>query len=349
MKKILALALGVAMLACLAVPVLAMTPEEAANAPIIMDLPEPTYQGDPNDPYGIMLLSGNPGMEIVLPDSFPQPDVDPNDPYGIMLLNGAPAEEVDVPVARSFVGDVTVNGEAVNLLGIPGAPNGYVPMRAICEAMGAYVDWIAEECTALFLVNDHSVEVNLTDLSVKYDFEPVENVKAYLDPNGYTFLPASFLATIPHIAIDDHPEMDSIHYDIATNVYSVEETVALAIWEMAEGGAMIQLDKGMLVDNYGFNMDNYESLTAFQPMMSAQPTTVVIANVKEGQMEAAKADFAAYHEAIKATLGFYPATAEAVEKAQTVEAADGHHLMLVATWESNDQAVAMFQEAFPAQ
>ena len=252
-------------------------------------------------------------------------------------------------VARSFVGDITVDGEAVNLLGLPGAPNGYLPMRAICEAMGAYVDWIAEEAVALFQVDGHSVEVNLDDLTVKCDFEDVADVKAYLDPNGYTFLPASFLASFQHIQIDDHPEMDSIRYDIVTNVFSAEESLANAILEAVDAGAMFQLDETMLTDNYGFHMDAYDAIAAFQPMMTAQPTTVVIASVKEGQMDTAKADFAAYLEAIKATLGFYPATAEAVEKAVTVESEDGTHLMLVSTWESNDQAVEMFKTAFPAQ
>ena len=175
----------------------------------------------------------------------------------------------------------------------------------------------------------------------------MEGVKAYLDPNGYTFLPVSFLAGFEHIQIDDHPEMDSICYDIVSQVYSPEEALAQAILEAVEAGGMFQLDGAMLEENYQFHMDAYESIAAFQPMMTAQPTTVVIASVKEGQMDTAKADFATYLEAIKATLGFYPATAEAVEKAVTVESADGTHLMLVSTWESNDQAVAMFNEAFP--
>ena len=66
-------------------------------------------------------------------------------------------------------------------------------------------------------------------------------------------------------------------------------------------------------------------------------------------MDAAKADMQAYLDAVKPTLGFYPATAEAIERAQVVEGGDGVHLMLVATWESNDQAVELFQQAFPAQ
>ena len=342
MKKFLALTLIVCLCLGLGVTALATTPEEAADMPIINGRPDdwPEYEVDPDDPYAIMPLSGNPlDMPIILPDSFPTVDADPNDPYGIMLLSGT--------VARSFVGDITVDGEPVNLLGVPGAPNGYLPMRVIVEAMGGYAEWIAEENAALFGVDGHSVQVNLSDLTVTCDFEPVEGVQAYLNPNGYTFLPASFLTAFDHIEIDDHPEMDSIRYDIAI-VYSAEETLAQAIFEAAEATSMFQLDDTMLSDNYGFTMDAYDVLVAYQPIMTAQPTTVVIAAVKEGQMDTAKADFQAYLDTVKGTLGFYPATAEAMEKAQIVESADGVHLMLVSTWESNDAAVELFNAAFPA-
>ena len=318
MKKTIALALALSLSLALAAPALALTPQEAADAIV----PE-------------------------RPADWPASSADPGDPYAVMPIRGAaPAEWGTVP--RSFVGDIVVDGDMViDLRNVPGAPAGYLPMRAVCEAMDAYVNWEAETNTAVFLVDGHDIEVDLATLSVQLDFAPAEGVTAYLDPGGYTFLPAAFLDSLPHVAVDSHPELDETRYDITTQVYTPEETLANAILEAAQASAMVQLDQAVLAENYGFHLDAYDAVAAFQPMMSAQPTTVIVAQVKEGQMETAKADFAAYLEAVKSTLGFYPATAEALEQAQIVQSGDGAHLMLVSTWESNDAAVALFHEAFP--
>ncbi len=318
MKKILALALALALALSMGGAALALTPQEAADA----------------------IIPGRPA-------DWPTSAADPDDPYAILPIQGAAPVEWG-PVPRSFVGDIVVDGDMViDLRNVPGAPEGYLPMRAVCEAMDAYVSWEAETNTAVFLVDGHDIEVDLSTLSVQLDFEPAEGVTAYLDPGGYTFLPAPFLDSLPHITVDSQPYPDGVRYDIATQVYTPEEALANAILEAAQASAMFQLDQATLAENYGFHLDAYDAIAAFQPMMTAQPTTVIVAHVKEGQMEIAKADFAAYLEAVKSTLGFYPATAEALEQAQVVQSGDDAYLMLVSTWESNDMAVSMFHEAFP--
>ncbi len=259
------------------------------------------------------------------------------------------AEVVDVPLSETFLGTITVDGVEVDTSAIPGAPVGYVPMRAICEAAGGMVDYYPEDNEALFFLGDNSVVVSFTDLSVSAAFEPVEGVAAYLDPAGYTFLPLSFLTTLKDVKDVSNPSVSSIRYDITTVPQRTEiEALAYTIMDAAETGKLMTLDAQTMEENYGFHMDAYDELVAYQPMMTAQPTTIVIAQVKEGQMATAKEDFQAYLDAVKATLGFYPACAEALEKAQTVESADGQRLMLVCTWESNDQAVELFNATFPA-
>lgn len=258
-------------------------------------------------------------------------------------------EVVDVSLPQLFGGVITVDGKELDLSGVPGAPGGYLPMRAICEASGAYVGWFPEDNEALFVVDDKSVVVNLTDLSITCEFEPVEGFTAYLDSSGYTFLPVDFLTTFENFKVNDNPELSSIRYDITTvPERSGAEALAYSIMEKAETGKLMALDAQILEENYGFHMDLYDELVAYQPMITAQPTTIVIAQVKEGQMDAAKADFQAYLEAVKGTLGFYPACAEALEKAQLVESPNGKCLMLVSTWENNDDAVKLFNETYPA-
>lgn len=271
-------------------------------------------------------------------------------PAGWTPADGARGElpqEVDVPVPAAFSGVITVDGVELDTTAIPGAPGGYLPMRAICEASGAYVSWFPEENQSLFVVDEHSVLVSLSDLSIVCDAEPVEGFTAYLDPSGYTFLPMDFLTTFENFKVNANPELSSVRYDITTVVErSGVEALAYAIMEAAQTGKLMELDAQIMEENYFFHMDAYEELVAYQPMMTAQPTTIVIAQVKDGQMDTAKADFQAYLEAVKGTLGFYPACAEALEKAQTVESPDGKHLMLVSTWENNDDAVKLFNETF---
>lgn len=262
-----------------------------------------------------------------------------------------PAEEVVTTTPQQYFATITVDGVELDTTGIPGVPagKGYVPMRAITEAAGGFAEWYAEDGDAFFSIAEQSITVHLTDLSVMLNSEPVENVTAYLDPAGYTFLPVSFLNGLGDIVVDDNIELDVERYDITTIPERTEmETLAYAIMDAADTGKLMALDSETLADHYGFHMDLYDELVAYQPRMTAQPTTIVIAQVKEGQMDAAKADFAAYLEAIKSTLGFYPSTAEALEKAQTVESPNGQCLMLVCTWESNDTAIEMFNTAYPA-
>lgn len=319
MKKFLALTLTLCL--CLGLGVTALA--DGADGPI----PEGWTPAD--------------GARTAIPDGWTPADGARDD---------LPIEEVVTTIPQQYFAFLSVDGKELDTTGIPGVPagRGYVPMRAIAEAAGGFAEWYAEDGDAFFSIAEQSIIVHLTDLSVMLNSEPVEDVKAYLDPAGYTFLPVSFLNGLGDIVVDDNIELDVERYDITTIPERTEmETLAYAIMDAADTGKLMALDSEVLEGNYGFHMDVYDELVAYQPRMTAQPTTIVMAQVKEGQMEAAKADFAAYLEAVKGTLGFYPATAEALEKAVTVESPNGKCLMLVCTWESNDTAVEIFNAAYP--
>lgn len=260
-------------------------------------------------------------------------------------------ESVDnVPLSKTFNGTIIVDGKELDTTGIPGAPAGYLPMRLITEASDdGIASYYPDENSAFFFLSETRFNVNFADMSVEVEFEPVEGVQAYLDPAGYTFLPVSLLNGRGDIVINDNPELSSVRYDITTIPERTEmETLAYSIMDAANAGKLMELDAQIMEDNYGFHMDAYDELVAYQPRMTGQPTTIVISQVKEGQMDTAKADYAAYLEAVKGTLGFYPSTAEALEQAQVVESPNGKCLLLVCTWESNDVAVEMFNAAYPA-
>ncbi len=302
---------------------------------------------------GVTALADGPDGPPAIPEGWtPADGARDVIPEGWTPADGArddlPVEEVEATIPQQYNAVITVDGVELDTSAIPGAPVGYVPMRAIAEAAGGFADWYPEDGDAFFSIAEQSITVHLTDLSVEVNFEVKEGVTAYLDPAGYTFLPVSFLNGLGDIVVNDNPEMDSIRFDITTIPERTEmETLAYAIMDAADTGNLMALTDDVLTDNYGFHMDVYDELVAYQPRMTAQPTTIVMAQVKEGQMDAAKEDFAAYLEAVKGNLGFYPSTAEALEKAQTVESPNGQCLMLVCTWESNDTAIEMFNAAYP--
>lgn len=298
-----------------------------------------------------------PALAAELPEGWTPADgarTGENAPLQVMPISAElpTPEVVDVPdvIPAAFSGALTVDGVAVDTSAIPGAPYGYIPMRALCDAMDTYVAWFPEDNASLFVVDGHSLLVNLSDLTFTCDFEPVADFKAYLDPSGYTFLPLAYLTTLENIKDVTDPALSSIHYDLVTIPERTEmETLAYTMMETANAGSLMELDAQIMEENFGFHMDAYDELVAYQPMISAQPTTIVMAQVKEGQMDTAKADFAAYHEAIGATLGFYPACAEAVANAKTVVSPNGKCLLFVCTWENNDDCVALFEAAYSAR
>lgn len=268
-------------------------------------------------------------------------------PEGPMVIAPAP-EVVDVPVSETFAGVITVDGEEVDLSNVPGAPAGYIPMRAVCEAAGGVVDWFAEDGQALFFLDEQSFIVNFSDLSISCDSDQAGSLTAYLDPAGYTFLPASLLNGLGKITVDDHPELDSIRYDIVTSASDPMTKVSNSILEACEMPRLTTTMPEML-DVLGFDMDNYTQLVARSPMMNVQSATLFIAQVADGKLDAAKKDFQAFQDQQIASFEHYlQGPYEMAKAGQIVVSPDGQHLMLVIS-EHNDKAIELFNAAYPAQ
>ncbi len=306
MKKILSLTLALALTAALAA-----VPALAEEAPMPI-LPSP-----PADWPGGQQANGD-----------------------VALIGGQPA------LSPSYLGEITVDGAAVDLSGIPGAPAGYLPMRAVCEAAGGYVAWYPQDHEAFFQLCGAGVTVDLTDLSVKLSNEPVEGVSAYLDPSGYTFLPLTFLRTIEDFQVDDHPELDAVRLDITTlPEYTEMEKLSQTIQETCSINAA-ETDPAIL-EMLGFDLDNYDELVALSPFFNVTSDVLLIAQVKEGRMDAAKEDFQAmWQQQYNNFERYLPDQFAKVKAAQTVVSPDGTHLMLVIS-QDPATAVEMFNAAYP--
>lgn len=291
------------------------------------------------------------GARGVIPEGWTPADGARELPEGWTAADGArdlpQAEVVDVPVGGSFVGVVTVDGVELDLTGIPGAPVGYLPMRAVCEAAGGLADYYAEDGEALFFLDDVRFIVNFTAMTVQVDFQPVD-ATVYLDPAGYTFLPVSLLNGQGQITVEDHPEMDSIRFDVKTSASDPTVALSNAILEACDMPAVTPV-MDELLESLGFDMGNYTQLVAKAPLMNIKSATLFIAQVNEGKMDAAKADFKAFQDKMESDFEHYLADQYELAKAgQIVEAPDGQHLMLVIS-ENNDKAVELFNAAYPAQ
>ncbi len=257
-------------------------------------------------------------------------------------------EVVDVPVSKTYAATVTLDGKELDLAGIPGAKSGYVPMRAICEAADGVVEWYAEDNQALFFLDEQSILVDFNTMAVSHGFEVAEGVEPYLDPAGYTFLPVSFLNGLGQITVDDNPELDVERYDIKTSASDPMTAVSNSIIEASDvqnvGSVMPEL-----LESLEFDMSNYVQLVARAPRMNIVSYTVFIAQVAEGRMDAAKADFQAFQDLQKQNFEHYlPGPYEMACNGQIVVSPDGEHLMLVIS-EHNDKAIEAFNAAYPAQ
>lgn len=219
-----------------------------------------------------------------------------------VLVNGGELQ----PVTFENVDPVTYESTEVTVdpASLPGAPQGYVPARLVCAAdtNNGYTSWIPEENCAVFSLHKSSVTVRFEDLSIKVGGEKVESFSAYL-ADGVTFLPVDFLATLPNVEVDDHPEMDSLRYDIKLVVTPLEE-LANTIREEAGSNARFEYAKEDLQTLLEIPTEDIQALVAYGPMMT-NPDTVFIAKVPADKQKPVVEGFKAYQKRQVETFSWY--------------------------------------------
>lgn len=275
-------------------------------------------------------------------------------------LYGRPAEEVSVSIPDKFAAFVTVNGKplepvtfynydeetfqetevTMSVDDLPGCPAGYVPMRLLCAAdPNGYAEWVTAENSAVFSFHKNSFIVYFDDLSVELDGEKVEGVKAYLDHDGVTFLPVDFLATLPDVEVDDHPEIDTEHYDFTLVVAPI---VALAnqLREEAGSNASFELTVDDLVNIYNVPAGAIEELAAYAPMMTS-PDTVIVAKVSADKQAAVAEAFEAYIKQQVETFTWY--LADQLPKAENGKVVTEGEYMMLFIGEDSAKAEELFK------
>lgn len=261
-----------------------------------------------------------------------------------LLISPAP-ETVDAPIALPIL---VLDGEEVDTTGIPTAPLGYVPMRLLCETSGGTASWYPDEGNALFFFDENSIIVDFTEMSVQIGAGPaLEGVTPYVDPAGYTFLPVSMLDKFETVSVNDNPEMDVYRYDITTSASDPDMKVVRSIMEAVELGARMKSTPAEMEEYMGIHQENFTKVIGYFPMM-INADTIVIGQVAEGKLDAAKEDLEARKETtIQSFEHYLEGPYELAKNGQIVVAPDGEHIMLIIS-NDNDKAIEMFNEAYPA-
>jgi len=274
-------------------------------------------------------------------------------------------------IAENFGGVVSLNGEEIGSVTytypiensweereeiysadeLPGAPAGYIPMRLLCQADprgSAY--WESETKRAYFTLNSNQFIVDFKNNTVIVSDDEgetvAEGVEPYLAPMGVTYLPAEFLATLNKVTVES-TVTDGVESFAITFVMQPLEKLANDIVEATEMGMVSETDMDTMVMAYEIDPENYAQLGAYFPITSIAPCTVIVAEVAEGKMDAAKADFEKVFQALKDQFSFYPMSIEMVEQGQIVESEDGKYLMLLIS-DNTDAGIQLFQDSVAA-
>ena len=326
MKKVLALGLSLALTLSLGVTALA----EEGVMPIADDAVATLPDAIPvEDADGV----AESGTELVV---FPGPSETP--------------ETVDVPLSSHYSATIFMDGEQVDTSKVPDAPDGYLPMRVLSELTGGSASWYPEDNQSLFFFDENSIIVDFTEMSVQIGAgsEPMEGVKPYLDPAGFTFLPYSVLDALETVSVDPNLNLDVNRYDITTSASDPDKKVVLSIMEAVELGARMNSSPAEMEEYMGIRQENFTKVIGYFPMM-INADTIVIGEVAEGKMDAAKEDLEARKETtIQSFEHYLQGPHEMAQNGQIVVAPDGAHIMLIISGD-NAKAIEMFNEAYPAK
>lgn len=289
----------------------------------------------------LCLSLGTAALAADLPEGWTPADGARTGEDAPLLIAPAP-ETVDAPTALPIL---VLDGETVDTTGIPGAPLGYVPMRLLSEACGGSASWYPEDNQALFFFDENSIIVDFTEMSVQIGAGPaLEGVTPYVDPAGYTFLPVSMLDKFETVSVTDDGEC----YTITTSASDPDKKVVMSIMEAVELGARMKSTPAEMEEYMGIHQENFTKVIGYFPMM-INADTIVIGQVAEGKMDAAKEDLEARKQTtIQSFEHYLEGPYEMAKNGQIVVAPDGAHIMLIISGD-NAKAIEMFNEAYPAK
>lgn len=172
---------------------------------------------------------------------------------GAMALPALAAEEPELVIAPADTGygqTIVLNGETLDLTGIPGVSGEeLLPLRLLAEADHGSAYWDEENNESWFTFGDNRITVKFADNSVWLDDQQVKSTAQVAD--GITFVEAGVLSMLEGYTVDRNPELDVNRIDITTPNND----------PMVKAAYQIREDSGMA---FGMRSDNAEVATLFQ-------------------------------------------------------------------------------------
>lgn len=137
---------------------------------------------------------------------------------GAMALPALAAEEPELVIAPADTGygqTIVLNGETLDLTGIPGVSGEeLLPLRLLAEADHGSAYWDEENNESWFTFGDNRITVKFADNSVWLDDQQVKSTAQVAD--GITFVEAGVLSMLEGYTVDRNPELDVNRIDITT-------------------------------------------------------------------------------------------------------------------------------------
>mgnify|MGYP002797918117 FL=1 len=226
---------------------------------------------------------------------------------GSLNVPALAAEETAVPIsaATGYGTALVLNGETLDLTGIPGVEGGtLLPLRLLAEADHGSAYWDEENNESWFYFGDNRIVVSFSDNSVTVNDAPVE-VDAVAVVDGVTFVSADVFDGWEGYTVNLNPELDVNRIDITTPnndpmvkaAYQIMEDSGMAYAMRTEGSEAeqaFQLPEG-----------SFEQVIAFTSM-NTTPDTLVLGKLAEGaDEEAVKAALDAHRQAQHDTFSWY--------------------------------------------
>ena len=170
---------------------------------------------------------------------------------GAMALPALAAEEPELVIAPADTGygqTIVLNGETLDLTGIPGVSGEeLLPLRLLAEADHGSAYWDEENNESWFTFGDNRITVKFADNSVWLDDQQVKSTAQVAD--GITFVEAGVLSMLEGYTVDRNPELDVNRIDITTPNND----------PMVKTAYQIREDSGMA---FGMRSDNADPLPA---------------------------------------------------------------------------------------
>lgn len=218
-----------------------------------------------------------------------------------------------------YAASITVNGEALDLTGIPAGDG--IPMRAFVEADGGSATWYPEENSSSFYLEGSSLSVDFATGTITVEQDMIFEGAVVVD--GVTFVPAEAVEAMSGVTVAESEN----GWEITTPSSDPMVKLAREIMEVSGIGMGMKGDPVNFEEYYGIDPTNFTQVVGYFPMMTS-PDTIIIGQMVEGKEQAIREDLETYRQNQEDTFSWYlTQNLPKVENAQVV--VEGEYILFL--------------------